>query len=763
MAISTKGPSGSEVIELDDGQSAAVSSATSVRIRANQLTGDAEVSAFGGAYQAFPGFSGSFTGDSIWVDSVYGNDATGAADRQDLPFLTVGAALAIATAGDIVEVRPGTYTEDGLLVPSGVLLRGSGWTVTDIGDNAGTADIITMGADSAIEGITIKVPAGAFAGLVHNAGTGSVVAINIEGTGGAGLGVGIFKTGTGKLIGGNIRCELGGLNSYQLVDSGVLALDDVHLPGSAGAIASMISIQDNGIYQCQGFNIGNPNCVDAIVLGGVGTPTARIYSPNIFNCTNAVHLTSDGPSMTLIGGRIGNVTLSVLVDPLLTGIGSIVRILGTILQPLFSFPPAAAGNTDFVLQFNQEADLLFDPAQRLIGGNLSLGFPELGSSMTVGKGEFYSQGIRVITSDSTATSTTLGGNLTDVTTAAQSRNSSTFSYQGTAANHCIYVCSERLDPASNPLKHWGHRFSQTTAGVGGSYKCEVWDGAAWVAIGTLGYSTEQLFRYGNNPFIRANSEEVNAFGIDDDTNWQTTTILGITAYWVRWRIDVVVSVAPVWERLCLEESTTRINEFGVRLGSGLGRWRGTVISAGNIWSEDGTVTNASVPIGTGGGNTGWSHDIDQATFGGVNDALYVQFTIPRGLDTSYPLNIKLIYSPDTTDAAGDDFAISLMPIEVQGVLVADPAGGINPIPRTLANTRAFDSYAAQFDIATVNFTDPNKAQRIEFGPYDVSDFYEDDLIAIRLKLDAVNPNSPDTISWGVIIEGVYWSDGKGLL
>ena len=765
MSIATKGPAGSEVLELEDGQGSALSTAATVRIRANAATGSAEVSAFGGAYAALGSGGGGAidVGASIFVDAVNGNDGTGQSGRQDRPFLTVGAALGVSASGDVVEVRPGSYVEQGLTVPAGVLLRGSGWTTTRIGDNAGTANILTMGAGSAIEGITAVVPAGAFAGIVHTAGTGSVFAVNVEGTGTTGLGWGIYKLGTGKLIGGSIRCEAGGLSSYLLVNSGVLALDDVHLPQSAGGVAAAVSVLNNGIFQCQGFNVGNSNCIDGILLGGVGSPVARVYSPNIFNVQRAVHFAADGVSLTLIGGRVGNVALSVLIDPALTGTGSAVRVLGTVIEPLFSFPPAAAGNTDFALLFNQEATNLRETRQRLIGGDLALGFPELGSALSAGRGEPYSDGIQVITSDSTATSTTLGGNLTDVTAEAASRTGSTFTFQGTGANHCIYFGSLRRDASSNPLKYWGLTFNQTTAAVGGAYLFEYWNGSAWASMGVMAHSVDELYRYANAVFLRASSEEAIQFGIDDATPWGTQTISGTTAYWARVRIDSAATTAPVFERSRLEESTTRINVVGERIGTGLGRWRGTLISAGNIWSEDGTVANSTPAIGTGGGNTGWNHDIDNSLFSSTADILYVQFTLPRGIDTSYPLKCFMLYSPNLADVAGQDFAISMQPIEVAGTLVADPAGGIVPVARALADARGFDSYAAQAFLQTVNFTDANKAQRVDFGPYDISDFYEDDVVAIRVKVDAAPAGSADSVLWGVIVEGVFWSDGKGLL
>ena len=145
MPTPKKGAINAEFIEIEDGTSVGLSSGTNVRIRANSGSGFAEVSAFGGAYTSLGqgGLSSIPVGSTIFVDAVNGNDGTGTSDRQDLPFLTVGAALAAASSGDLVEVGPGTYTEQGLTVPSGVLLRGSGWTVTKIGDNAGTANILT--------------------------------------------------------------------------------------------------------------------------------------------------------------------------------------------------------------------------------------------------------------------------------------------------------------------------------------------------------------------------------------------------------------------------------------------------------------------------------------------------------------------------------------------------------------------------------------------------------------------------------------------
>ena len=771
MSISAKGPAGSEVLELEDGQGSALSTAATVRIRANAATGSAEVSAFGSAYAAIGGGGGGTvdTGKTVWVDGINGNDGTGQSGRQDRPFATVGAALSVAVSGDLVEVRPGDYVEQGLTVPGNVLLRGAGWTCTRIGDNAGTANILTMGSGSAIEGITAVVPAGAFAGIVHTSGTGSVVAINIQGTGTTGSGWGIYKLGTGKLIGGNIRCETGGLNSYLLVNSGVLALDDVHLPQSSGGIAAAVSVLNNGIFQCQGFNCGNSNCIDGVLLGGVGSPVARIYSPNIFNVQNAVHFTADGVDLTLIGGRIGSVALSVLVDGALTGAGSAVRVLGTIIEPLFSFPSAAVGNTDFALQFNQEQTNLRETRQRLIGGDLALGFPELGSAISVGRGEPYSDGIRCITSDSTATSSTLGGNLLDVTTEAASRTASTFSFQGAAAGHCIYMCSIRQDSASTPLKHWGHVFNQTTAAIlgGGEFVCELWDGAAWVAVGVMAHNVAELYRYANDVFIRPDEEEAVQFGIDPTTTWALQTILGTTAYWARWRISTAVTTAPVFERVRLEESSSSYNRQGQFAARGLARWRSELFNVGNVWGEiqGGGAKDGDVPVGSGGAPTGWTQRIKKGRMDTNGDAISYQFQIPDGLCTAFPLEFELYYSTlgGSPITLGPRLILSALAFGGGGVEIADTAGGVVPVARASVSAEAFTSKAA----TTYTLTGPTGSivgtqQKLTFGPFSIADYYEGDAVVLRIEMDDDGTPNQDVVVWSLGIRGVRFTQGRTL-
>lgn len=58
-------------------------------------------------------------GNTVFVDSVFGNDATGERENQIRPFLTLTAAENVAQNGDLILVRPGTYNNVSNLGTSG--------------------------------------------------------------------------------------------------------------------------------------------------------------------------------------------------------------------------------------------------------------------------------------------------------------------------------------------------------------------------------------------------------------------------------------------------------------------------------------------------------------------------------------------------------------------------------------------------------------------------------------------------------------------
>jgi len=428
--------------------------------------------------------------------------------------------------------------------------------------------------------------------------------------------------------------------------------------------------------------------------------------------------------------------------------------------------------------FHQEETATRNSESRTVGADFVTGTVELGSGLMVGEGSSYSDGIKVVTTDGSETFTgsvmdAASGNQTDVTSSAQSRSGSALTFQSGAVNRAIYLATDRVSTAGAALKHWGTLINQVVAGVGGSYVVEIWNGSAWVGVGVQTTSQVETYRYSNALFLRASSNEFLQYGIDTDTTWGLMTVDGAgtaigPSYWVRWRIDTVVTTPPTFELSWLTPSHAMLNSLGRRRALGLALWRKTLIIGGNVFGESGGVQAGNVNVGTGGLPTGWTQNAKNSRLNTVGDAIYTQLAIPEGLCTAFPLSITVVYSvtgsqPVTTSPTG---RVSVLPVEVQGVAVADPTGGLVPIPRTLANTETLTGKTGLEGDGTVGLTDlattDNRALSTNFGTYDISDYYEGDLIFIRFEMvDDGSPNQDVTV-WAIILSGVAFSDGGTL-
>jgi hypothetical protein len=98
------------------------------------------------------------TGNTLTVDSVYGNDSTALNDRYRLPFLTIQAALNAASSGQNVRVLSGTYNES-LVIPAGVSLTGDapqGVIIQKLNVTSDTT-LITMGSNCRVENFTANL------------------------------------------------------------------------------------------------------------------------------------------------------------------------------------------------------------------------------------------------------------------------------------------------------------------------------------------------------------------------------------------------------------------------------------------------------------------------------------------------------------------------------------------------------------------------------------------------------------------------------
>jgi len=723
------------------------------------------------------------TGNELWVDAVNGNDGTAVAGRFDLPWMTVGAALTAATSGDSVIVRPGAYVESGLTVPTGVSLIGEGsWQTTTIGDFAAVGTVLTLSDDSMIRGLRLRVPStGGVAACVYSGVGGTLTAsiydVQLVGDGGAGSGTGISKSGAGKIIGAEIRFDAGGIGIGLVASSGAIALEGIHVPPAAGTFSTVARVEGTGRLQLADFNVGNANVVDVCEVAG---GTLLVYGANFFNALNMVHIEADGVFVGLYGGKMDHGTggFDFLVDPALTGAGTVVQAT-TAHEADYSFPPAALA-TDFELSFFQESSEIETAAFRIFGPEAVFGFPEQGTFFQTGRGRSYVKGIAVLTTDNTAGPGSDGANFVDVTADAQTLTGSTFTFQGTPATSAgatIAFTTQRVDVGSVALPFWGIQLLQSVAGVGGEYVIEVRTAAnTWVEVGVQAVAVDTDFRYGADLFLRASSTEDLRFGVfgaasdpllPNGTAWPATTMNAITGRWARVRVTSAVTTLPTFQRLAITPSHCEFNAEGERVAHGLALWRLTVSAGGNIFGESGGVVNASIPIGSGGLPTGWNQIAPNAKLNQNGDAIYFQFAIQDGICTAYPVSISVVYSLEGSQpvTAAPQGIVSVLPVQVASAKVADPAGGLTPIRRTIANTELLTAKAAQTDTqnliggATLPDTLDNRAMEATFGPFGVSGYYEDDLVFVRFELDNDGTPNQDVTVWALIISAVAFSEG----
>lgn len=95
-------------------------------------------------------------GNIIYVSSI--GDDTNTGTHQNDPVLTVKHALTLATAGDLVHIYPGTYTEIfPITVPTGVSIRGESLRAVTIQPTAGTIsqNAFLLNGETTIEDITV--------------------------------------------------------------------------------------------------------------------------------------------------------------------------------------------------------------------------------------------------------------------------------------------------------------------------------------------------------------------------------------------------------------------------------------------------------------------------------------------------------------------------------------------------------------------------------------------------------------------------------
>jgi len=712
-------------------------------------------------------------GNSLFVDSVNGDDGTATRGNESLPYLTIAAALADSLSGDAIYVGPGDYPETSLSLTTGrALFAPAGYSQTSIGITSSATDIIAAVDNTWIEGFTIHVPTGSGNAGIRYTGTGGTMlaySMAYSGDGASGLGDGFVKTGTGKVVGAEVRLAKGGLNSMIRVDQGVMAFESIHVPGATGVIENVAIAEGTGRAQLINFNVGNPNVVDTMTVSG--SATAICLNVNWFNVANGINLLQDGVTLEVNGGKVQPTTYSIKMDLATTWTTATgITLTNVSLIPTYYVPPTAF-SSNFEAFYSQKKGEDYAGAVRLLGVDFVAGLPEKGSGIMAGRGASFGLNTKVYTSDGTDTSTTVGA-VIDVTPTASSMEDSTFTFQGGAVDHCIYYGTIRRTPDSQLVKNFGTLIDTTAGSLTGSYVFEIWDGAAWADVDYMCTSVDEGYRYANNPFMRPSSREFIRTGVTPETTWATSSIDGIDAYWSRCRITTSASL-PTFERWWLTPSHFMVSTEGVRQSHGSAAWKETLVGAGNIFGESGGVVTANPAVGSGVVPNAWNHNMPNSLLNSPGgDAIYTQFALPAGIDTSFPLTFKVLYSLDDSSPAVDfpTGILSAIPFGVTGIAIADPTGGKIPTARQFDNTETLTSKAAPLALsssmqppgAVLGDDLSNKIFSIEYSSLSIEEYYEDDIIAIRFELDDDGDPAYNVAIWAVIVEGHKFTDGKAI-
>jgi len=727
----------------------------------------------------------------VYVDAVEGDDGTGAAYRTDKPFLTIAAAISASAAGDTIMIRPGTYAEWGITVPANRTVRGEGsWQTVTVGSTAATSDVFTIATDVTITDLTIQLATAAHDGIsftgVAATDTGGIYNLRFLGDGVSGAARGIYKDGPGKIIGAEIRWDLGGFDAGMQSDGGTIALESLHFPPSAGSINAAARGFDSGRLQLADMNVGNSNVVYGLDADATNSPTLNtlaptilVYGVNFFNLENAVRINCDGAFIGLYAGKVQDQFFDFVINPGCDGFnaaGTRTAVQSTAaLQSKFNFPFAALAS-DFALNYLQEETATNRAASILLGGDLVAGFPELGSNFWSGTGRPYNLGATFLTTDNTASPVSNGANFVDETIALSSTSGSTATFQGSTAGHSILWTVSRQDVSGNYLKYFGYEIAQDVAGVGGEYVFEIQTAAnTWTEVSVEALSKMENYRYSSSVFIRGSSEENIIMGIDG-TAWPSTTINGVVGRWARVRIVTAVTTLPTFEQIKLISTSTNLNDNGYRSVFGLAQWTRSVSAVGNVFSESGSVTNSTTLVGTGAGS--WTHVIQNSDLDNTTKFVDTQIIIPNGICTAYPLFVSIYYYTKEASGGGGgtsavtapcEFMVDAIAKEVTGILVADPAGGIAPIARTYASTELINTgtpfsqtqNASNIgDIIAQGGGNDNRTRKLTFGPIPIDNYYEGDVVYFRGIITNQGAPSQAVIILGVDIEGTAFSDGR---
>lgn len=721
--------------------------------------------------------------------SKEGDDLTGELDNPGKPFLTVKAAVeAVALAGQtgyLVDVAPGTYSEaNPITLPNGCLVVSSHTSVSSIQGSvviqplSNSNHLFEMSPNSQVDGLSLVTPSGASFAAVYYDGPSNTLAsvtnIKITGNSAGGLGTGILmnaSSGNGKIVAYEIRYGGGTLRNLCQCSGGILAIESVHVPATGNVDDSIEAVFDTDLssgntlsrLQAIDSNSGSPD-VEYFYHNTGGT--AVFFSTNYFNGSRGLLLDSNSYNVAFYGGLLDTTNEIIVTDPSVTGTDGKLYINAK-MNENFVIGNSVWWNSDYVFEFATDADdtNTYGSSRQVWGADVVIGHSRQGSGLFVGQGSAFSNPVTErVFATSNNTLTTEGSGLVDLTSVALDKEeASTYTFNAIAANEAIYFATIRRDSSNNLIKHYGLRTGHLEGDSrDGEYMFERWTGAGWEKINIQAVNRDTGFNYCTDVMWRGgDSHEYILYGLDETSTWSLKTINGINAYWSRIRIVTPPTVLPIlYHMQGLPESGFEITQTGKQVFYGKSQFRRALQAASGECTYSGGTLTGSQQVGTGSNQ--YSHQLASARFDGPGDRLYWNMRMPEGVCTAFPLYVDVAYSIasgfDAVTPAQLGFTFHAIP--VAGMYVADPNGGIAPVPRDPLNTDPTTTGNPQRQTVEVDGDSQDIIYNITFGPFYANESYEGDMITMSLDYIDDGSSNADIDFWNIALRTFRWTEGE---
>lgn len=732
------------------------------------------------------------TNKFAYVSASSGDDATAELDDPGKPFATIRGAVDEITlqgfTGYAIEVAPGTYNEiNPIQLPAGCIVQAAHGSASSVHGSVkvlptnNNDHLFLLAPNAQVDGLQMTTPTGfGFACACYQGGaeiagtTASVTNVKILGGASGALGSGIrmaATAGNGKIVSYEIR--YGGGSMFHLMEckGGILATESVHVPGTPNpddfihAVCHNDTTLGNSLARFQGIDVnsGSPD-VEYVFHNNGGT--AVFFGINYFNGQKGILLENDSYDISFFGGLLQSTTDTIVTGASVTG-SSGKLFISAKMNEQFSIGNNAWWNSDYLFEFSSDTTDInaYSTAKQLWGGDLIIGHQREPGGLFVGYGTAYSDpNSETVLATSGNTSTTEGNDLVDLTATALDKDDATqFTFNANAANEAIYFCTNKRDSSNNLLKHYGYRTGHWSGDSrDGEYVFEIWSGAAWTAVNVQAVSRDQGYNYASNVMWRGDdSHEYILFGLDDNTTWSLKTINGKSAYWSRIRIVTPPTTLPVLYQLQgLPRGGFEITPTGKQVFYGVSQFRRSLQTQSSGLSATGGVLTGTQQVGTG--TNQYTHSLTNGTLDGAGDRLYWNIRVPEGSCSAFPYYIDILYSiqagfdASTKPTLGFTFHAA----EVSGMYIADPNGGIPPVPRNNIDTEAITNANPQRQEKILTGDSQDTMYNLSFGPFSAAEFYEGDLITMLLEFVDDGSSNADITVWDVSLRSFRWTEGE---